>query len=210
MVLLYGILVLEYTPPVGAFPAAVDLGQDVLWYIVGPIDLGTRCVEVVLVKDGHVLLCIEKLWTLVGVRPSHGTIVAELDLAGLALLGGHQDHTVGSTGTVDGCRCSILQDIDALDVVGVDAVKVATCYTVDDVKRSSVTGGADTTDVDLVALTRLRGRLGNLYTRGLALHSFECVGSVQLGDVITLYLNGGTGQQLFLHGTVTDDDHVFE
>ena len=67
MVLLYGILVLECTPPVSTFPAIIYLGEDVSRCIASPIHLLTRSIEGVLVNNCHVLLSIEKLRTLVSV-----------------------------------------------------------------------------------------------------------------------------------------------
>ena len=135
MVLLYGILIGESIPPVSAFPAAANTVKNVLRNESRPIQLGTSRIKRVLINNIHVLLSIEQLWALVDVRPTHSTVVAELNLTGLTLLGGHEDHTVGSTGTVNGCRSSILQHVDALDIVRVDTVEVTTCYTIDYIKR---------------------------------------------------------------------------
>ena len=155
MVRLQGVLVLESLPPVSTFPTVLNLIEDVSGHITCPIHLHTRSVEGILINDGHVLLSIEELRTLVGVRPTESAVVAELNLTSLTLLGSHQDHTVSSTGTVDGSRSSVLQNIDSLDISGVDVIKASTCYTVDYVKRCRVTGSTDTTDVNLVTLTRL-------------------------------------------------------
>ena len=155
MVMLDGILVGEYIPPVSAFPTVGHLGKNVSRNISRPIQRSTIRVVVILVKDGHVLLGIEQLRTLVNVRPADSTIVTEFNLTSLTLLGGHEDHTVSSTCTVDGSRSSILQHVDALDIVRVDAVKATTCHTVNHIERSVVTDGALTTDVHIVSFTRL-------------------------------------------------------
>ena len=155
MVVLDGILVCEHIPPVGAFPTVSNFVENVLRHITRPVQPLTRDVEVVFVKNGHVLLGIEQLWTLVNVRPTYSTIVAELYLTGLTLLGSNENHTVSSTCTIDGSGCSIFQHVDALDIVRVDTIKVATSYTVNNIKRCIVADGALTTDVNIVTLTRL-------------------------------------------------------
>ena len=210
MVILHGILILEYIPPVSTLPAIGNLLEDVCRYVCWPVELSTRGVEVELVKDGHVLLSIEKLRTLVGVRPTYSTIIGDFNFTSLTLSGCNEDHTVCSTGTIDGGRCSILQHVDALDISGVNVIKATTCDTVDYIKRCRVTDGTDTTDVNLVTLTRLCRTLGDLYTRSAWLHSFECVGGVQLGDVLTLYLNRSTGHEFLFHRTITDNNHVVQ
>ena len=81
--------------------------------------------------------------------PALGEIVADSHLTHLTLLGGHEDHTIGSTGSVDGTRGSILQHLDTLDVAGVDVVKTTLDrHTVDDIQRVAVVDRADTTHTD--------------------------------------------------------------
>ena len=65
VVLLYSILILECTPPVSASPTAVYLSNNVLWNETSPIQLLTRSIESVLINNGHKLLSIKQLWTLV-------------------------------------------------------------------------------------------------------------------------------------------------
>ena len=76
-------------------------------------------------------------------------------LAFLGTLGGDEDYTVGTTGTIDGGRSRILQDVDALDVVGRNIVNRRNLYTIDDEKRIVALGnGATTTHADGHRCTR--------------------------------------------------------
>ena len=155
MILLHSILVFECTPPVSAFPTVLNIVENVCRNVIRPIQFCTCSIKGIFINHVHVLLSIEKLWTLVGVRPTNSTIVSELDLAFLTLLGGYQDNAVCSTRTIDGCGCCILQYIDRLDIVGVNTIEVSTSYTVNDVKRLRVTSSTDTADINLISFTRL-------------------------------------------------------
>ena len=60
----------------------------------------------------------------------HGDVRGEvhIELAFLTLLGGNHEYTVGSTRTVECGSVGTLQDVDALDVVGVDLRKGVTAF----------------------------------------------------------------------------------
>ena len=137
-----------------------------------------------------------------------------MNLTSLTLLGGHQDHTVSSTGAIDGCRSSILQHVDALDVARIQTIQTIICSTTGDSVNHEQWGtgthGTHTTDVHLKALSRLSRCLCNVHTRSAGLHSAQSIGGVQLGDIITLHLNGSTGHQFLLLGTVTYDNHFLQ
>ena len=68
-----------------------------------------------------------------------GELRAHVDgaVAFLAALGGHEDHAVRRTGTVDGGRTGVLEDFDGLDVVRVDVTEAGTLGTVDDDERGT-------------------------------------------------------------------------
>ena len=62
-------------------------------------------------------------------------VVLHLGLAvALRTFGGYQDNTVGTTGTIDSCGSTVLQDIDALDVVSRNIADIADLNTVDNIK----------------------------------------------------------------------------
>ena len=84
-----------------------------------------------------------------GCLPAPRSVVVDLSLALLALLGGDDDNAVGGTCTVDGTRGGILEDFDTLDIIGVDNVKTAfERNTVDDVERVGSVVGTGTTDTN--------------------------------------------------------------
>ena len=211
---LQGVLVFILLEPVGTFPTLIYLVENLLRNKAAPVGSGSVSIEVGLIDNLHVLLSINSTRHLVGVRPTYETIILYLNLTGLTLLGGYQNHTIGSTGTIDGSRGGILQYIDALDIIRIQTVQtVISCTsidTVDNQQRRTFTDGTDTTDIYLKALTRLRRCLGDVHTRRRSLHGSQCVGGVQLGDVLTLHLNGSTGNQLFLLDTVTYNHHFLE
>ena len=62
-------------------------------------------------------------------------VILHLCAAFLATLCCHEDNTVGTTRTIDGCRSGILEHIDALDVVGRDIVNGRHLHTVDNEER---------------------------------------------------------------------------
>ena len=83
----------------------------------------------------------------------HIAIIRHLHLALLGFLGGDDDNTIGTLRTVDGCRRGILQDVDSLNIVGVQVAHRATLYTVNDNQRGVVTiDRAVTTNAQLRAV----------------------------------------------------------
>ena len=91
-----------------------------------------------------------------------GELRAHVDgaVAFLAALGGHEDHAVRRTGTVDGGCTGVLEDFDGLDVVRVDVAEAGTLGTVDDDER-----GTGTVEVGTAAENHRRG--GARVTGGL-------------------------------------------
>ena len=70
-------------------------------------------------------------------------------------LGGNEDDTVRCAGTIDGAGSSILQNVDALNVVGREVVNIGTGHTIYYIERCIGTCGTHTTNHDLVTLTGL-------------------------------------------------------
>ena len=131
-------------------------------------------------------------------------------LAGLALAGGHEDNAIRRTGTVDGRGGGILEDIDGLDIGGVQVVQVAAGHTVDDDERSGGTGGSETADGDVVTGTRNTARLNDIHARHGAVKGTQRIGGVLLLDFVTGNVDRGTGQEFLLLGTITDDDGLIQ
>ncbi len=141
-------------------------------------------VELHLVHDHHVLLRVEDLALLPGVLPPIAHVVINAGLALRTLLGGDQDHTVGGTCPVDGCRGSILQDLHRLDIDRVEVVDATTHdHAVDNIKRFAVVNGTNTADAHLGVGTGLTGALCDLHTGDLTLEGIlyaRGTGHVQL------------------------------
>ena len=55
--------------------------------------------------------------------PAVREVIVDLCLSYLTLLGGYENYTVGSTGTIDGTRSSILKHLDTLDITRVEIVE---------------------------------------------------------------------------------------
>ena len=140
----------------------------------------------------------------------------DLRLALLATLGGHEDDTVRTAGTVQGGGGGILQDGDAFDIVPVDGREdVGTLdggRAVNDDEGVGVVrgGGTDTTDTDTHIQTGLTVDNRGLQTRHLA---FQGAGYGTLGlddDVLIADRRDRTGQVFLLRGTVSDVDEFVE
>ena len=145
-----------------------------------------------------------------GVLHTVREVVVDHGLSLFTGLGGYQDNTVCGTGTVNGCGSGILQDVNALNVIGVDVVDAAGGHAVHNVKRAGMVDGADTTDNHRCTGTRGTGSLGYLHTGG---HTLEHVVHTRLGlhfEVIGSYRrNRGRNHGFFLD-TVADDHGLFQ
>ena len=197
--------------PVGAVPgtgldAGVLLGDQ-----VGPVVRGLVGGLVGQVVDLHVLLGVQRSDT-VGVRvlPAVVAVEGNLDLAGLTLLGCHEDDAVGGTGTVDGAGSRILQDVDGLDIVGGESGDGAVRHAVHNVERGVGTGSTHTADGHLVAFARLTGILGDVHAGGLALQGAERVDGVRVGELVSRDADRRTGHEFFTLDTITDHDGLLK
>ncbi len=142
----------------------------------GPVDGRLAHIEVDLVLDVHILLGVQELGHLLHVLDAVEAVIGDADPAGLALLGGDEDDTVRTTRTVDGAGGGVLQDVDALDIRGVEGVDAAAGHAVDHIQRGIGTDGTHTADVDVVARARLSGRTHDAHTGGGGLHGAQGVG----------------------------------
>ena len=211
VVLVGSVHVADEIQPVGALEGTV-LDAVVKGGIqdAGPVNGGLAHVEVHLVLDVHVLLGIQEFGHLLDVLYTIETVVSDRHIAGLALLGGNEDNTVGTTGTVNGAGCGVLEDVDALDVGGVQGADAAAGHAVDDVEGFIGTDGTHTADVHIVTRAGLAGFAHDAHTGGGGLHGAQGVGGVQFGEVVTLYLHRGAGNEFLLLGTVTHHHHFFQ
>ena len=83
----------------------------------------------------HILSGVERVLVVTHAVEGVVGIQGHLGDARLAALGVDDDHAVGSTATVDGCRRGILEHLDVVDVIGSDVVQVVHGHTVDDIER---------------------------------------------------------------------------
>ena len=202
-------LVVRFLHPVGTLPGTVLDGlvqagrQD-----ARPVGQGDTLVLEHQVQSVHVLLRIQEVGHLGDVLLTVVSVVGKDRTAFLTLLGGHEDNAVRSTRTVDGGGGGVLEDVDGLDVGGVQGAQAAARDAVDDVQRLGIADGAHTADVHLEALARLTGTLGDGDARALALESAEGRGGVEFREVVALHLDRGPGEELLLLDTVTDDHRL--
>ena len=205
-----GILVADSLYPVGSFVRTIHIRVvEVFAHNALPIVATFTTIKTHLIHDLHILLSCQHLWHAIYVSPTYVGIVRYLDLTLFTLLGSYKDNTIGSSRTIDGTGCGILQNVDTLDVGRVQVVDI-TCYTINNIKRSCVAVGTGTTDRNLKAITRLTGSRLNVNTRSLALQSAEHLCGIHLLNIITLYLNGRTGNELLLLNTITYDNDLIE
>ena len=148
---------------------------------------------------------------LVGIeRGGHRGVEVDLHLAVLALLGGDDDHTVGSTRTVDRGRGGILQHLDALDVVTVQLVHAGLGgHTVDDVQRVVVVQRTDTTDAYRGSTRQVTvGR--DVHARHTTLQGLHRVVLVLLGQLADADYRDGTRQVGLALGGITRHHHLVQ
>ena len=139
--------------------------------------------------------------------------IAVVGHAGLALkrtLGRHDDDACGTAATVDGRGGGVLQDVDALDLVGRYVGEVIHRETIHEDERVVRTGdGLGTADADGRGCSRGLAAHGHHDAGHFALQSFGHVGHRNL-QVFRANGRHGTGQVADLDGTVTDDHGLFE
>ena len=97
------------------------------------------CITIVdlhLVHDCHILLGIQDRLLLPGILPTIAEVIVDRGLTGNTGLSSYQNHTIGSTRTIDGCRGSILQDLNRGDIHGVQVADTTlNSHTINDIKR---------------------------------------------------------------------------
>ena len=197
--------------PVGTVPGT-GLNLRVLLGNEGrPVILGSALGVIGQVVDFHVLLGVQRS-DAVGVRvlPAIVTVEGYADLAGLTLLGGHEDDAVRGAGAVDGAGSRVLQDVDGFDIVRGKGSDVTARDAVDDIQRGRGTDGAHTADGHLVAFARLTGVLDDGHAGGLALQGAEGIDRVDRGEFLAGDIDGGAGDEALALRTVTDDDRLVQ
>ena len=146
-----------------------------------------------------------------GFLPAETAVVAHRRLPSLvgAGPGGDEDHSVCGTGSIDGGSRGILDDGDALDIVGVDPVKLSD-GSVDEHQRAGAVDGGRSTDVERAYATRVTGRCADVQSRDRTLeHVGKVVGDPVL-EVVCGHRGDGTRQVDLLLDAVADDHRLVQ
>ena len=148
-----------------------------------------------------------------------GGIEVYLQTALLSLLGGDDDDTIGCTGTIDGCRRSILQHSHALDIRWVDHTEEVAAvtrdttllqwHTIEHDKR--VVAGIQRSTTTHTDGTTCWGRTTvghDLHTRNLTIDQLLWRRNETLVEVLCLHRSHGTRQVALARSTITDDHDI--
>ena len=160
------------------------------------------------------LVGIEQVETaLIGLE-REGSVEGDVGLALLGALGGDDDDTIGSLCTIDRSRGSVLEHLDALNVVaaenGTDVF--ARHHSVNHIERAvgiaSEGGGSADGGVGAQTAGRTIGR--DVHTRHAALQRLDDIARRRIGDVLHLHHGDRTRQVRFLLRGVTSDNHFVD
>ena len=219
----------------GAEHFVLPVGTDAEQRRIGIVCIGVRFAEFhEVVVELRPLAQVEHVDPDILLAHGHHSVIGDLRLAGLAVLGGDQDDAIGALGAVDGRRGCILEDFHADDIGRVEGGEgrnrgdLAVAQAAETVVPAGTAASLDDDTVDDVQ------RLGTRIDRGLTadadggrgsrstggLHggdtgSAALEGLVEVGDdgslqVLLLHGDGGAGEVALLHGTVTHDDDFVE
>ena len=160
--------------------------------------------------------------------PTKGGVITDIVLAMRSFLSSDDDHTVGTTRTIDSGSGNILQHLDALDIRGVQERQrikrgitgLGTCTggcriiiddeTINHIERFVTTSDTiTTTDADDAGCTRLTRGLCDIQTSHSTLQG-TLYGIVLLAEHISIYRRDTTGQLQALLGTITHNHHFVE
>ena len=142
-----------------------------------------------------------------------------LQIALLSLLGSDDDDTIGCTGTIDGCRRSILQHGHALDIRWVDHTEEVAAVTRNttllqwhaiEYDKRVVAGVQRGTTTHTDGTTR-RGRTTvrhDLHTRNLTIDQLLWRRNKTLVEVLCLHRSHGTSQVALACSTITDNHDI--
>ena len=137
---------------------------------------------------------------------------ADLKFGCLLTLGSHENHTVGSTRSVNGRRRCILQNCDTLDVIRIDVGETLHCihHTVDhDERVVSGRNGSCTADTDGRSSARLTAETHDVHTGDTALKGLVRRNSNRRDHLVHLHDSDRTGQVALGSSTITDHDRLF-
>ena len=176
--------------------------------------VAAACVEAAFVVAQHELFGREHVQFVGHLLHTHVGIETYVDFAVVlrTALGGDDHNAVGTAGTVDGRRRSILQDVDAFNLGGVEGRHaVFAGETVDDVQRLVALRDGDTaTYADGDFSTRSTFALHHLHTGYAAGQGLRHIRGRSLQQLIALDRYDRTGQVFAARRTVTDGYDFFQ
>ena len=185
--------------PVGAFAERIRV----------VVNRGLAAVHVHLVHQHGVFRGVQHILRLPWALPSVGEGVVDPHLLVAALARGHENDSVGASGSVDCCRCRILENLHGHDVGRVEIVDVsAHWHSVDDVQRVAVIDCAYAPDAHFGAGAGLAGVLGYGDSRDHSLEQVVHAGACRLGEGVSLDGTDGGGDDALLLHAVAYDHHV--
>ena len=128
----------------------------------------------------------------------------------LASLGRDQDHTCGTTRTIDSGSRSILQYVDTLYILRSHTGEAA-FQTVNQYERCvSTLEGDDTTQADAGSGTRVTRAIADGQTSHLTFNQVTSIVDITLSEVLSLYAGDSRGDITLALRTITDDDDLVQ
>ncbi len=223
----------------------LDGGAEYLVLPVGTLAQDGRiCIKGIglhLTESNHIVVVLGELAQVhhidAAVLAGHGhhTVIGELGVSGLTVLGGNEDDTVGTLGTIDSGSRGILEDFHAHNIgrvnggqrgdgghttitqsiteteVGTGITATLNNHAVNHIQRFGVgVHRGLATNADGGAGTRSTGRLHGGNTGGASLQGLVQVGDDGALQVFFLHRDGSAGEVTPFHSTVTHDDNFVE
>ena len=180
------------------------------------------------IPKANPLLSIQIVEFLGDLAPTKGGVITDIVLAVGAFLGSDDDHTVGTTRTIDSGSRNVLQHLDALNIrriqerqrikrsiTGLGTSTGGGRIIIDDETINHVEGFVTTrdtittTDADDAGSTRLTRGLCDVQTSHSTLQG-TLYGIVLLAEHISIYRRDATGEFQTLLGTITHNHHFVE
>ncbi len=124
----------------------------------------------------------------------------------LAGLGGDENHTVGTTGTIDGGCRGILQHVNGGNVLWCNSCQVSLNTVNQDQRRQITNKCGNTTQTDGGFCRRTTAGVDHLKTCDLTFHEFCGIADLTHVEVLGLHRGNGRGDVALTLGTITDDD----
>ena len=194
------ILVKDRIYPVGALSQRIRIVEH----------RGVAGIQLTLIHHNSVFCRIEDSGFTPGILKTIREVVGDLGFALGSLLSGNEHNTVGGACTIHGTGSGILQNLDTLDIVGIQVVDATGSHAIHNVKRFGVVNCADTTDANLRSGIRSTRTLNDSNTRSHTLQDIVHAGLSSGLQVIGGNAGNGGCHNRFLLDTVTDDNCLLQ